>query len=206
MRQLIMDGAEVDLKASFNQLGELLDTLRDRVPEGRIITHLYLDEREILQDGPEKMRDHLLEPVGTVRVETSPLMAQITRNVAELQTFLKEMRPVLRQAGRELRYGAVTNASTRLADCFDGMETAVRSIEQLAPLLSQLNAGLSDDDLQHFSNREGDLLAELVADFQRKDWLSLADRLEFQLDPLMGRWQAVVNRVMSALQSQAASG
>ena len=150
MRQLFMDDAEITLDATFARLGELLETLNQRTPEGRIISHLFLDGREVMELQQDLLQNESLDAVETVRVVTSPLRTQVQENVNGLLDFLKELRPVLRQAGRELRYGAISDASSKLAECFEGMETAVRSIDQLVPVLPGLGASLSEEELSHF--------------------------------------------------------
>lgn len=201
MEQILMDGNQLELTGEMNNLGQLLDQLKPYVTEGRIISHCHMDDQEVFDQTSEKLDSLLLEHVHVVRVFTSPLQVQVLNNLTEIQTFLKEVRPILRQSSRELRFGAVGGAAARLADCFEGLDTAVRSIEQIVILLPRLNASLSEQELACFSKSEVDLLGELVTDFTSKDWLSVADRIEFQLDPLMGRWQTVLNRVAATLKA-----
>lgn len=201
MEKLMLNGSRLEIPGEFAALGDLLEQLKSHVAEDSIITHVFLDDQDVFEQAEETMRVLSLSTVNTVRVVTAPLNRQILDNIAELLNFLKELRPVLRQASRELRFGAVAEASTKLADCFTGLDTAVRNIEQLVPVLPALNAGMSETELASFSKNENDLLGELVKDFTSKDWLSVADRIEFQLDPLMGRWQGVLNRVSGALKA-----
>lgn len=201
MEKLMLNGSRLEIPGEFAALGDLLEQLKSHVAEDSIITHVFLDDQDVFEQAEESMRVLSLSTVNTVRVVTAPLNRQILDNIAELLNFLKELRPVLRQASRELRFGAVAEASTKLADCFTGLDTAVRNIEQLVPVLPALNAGMSETELASFSKNENDLLGELVKDFTSKDWLSVADRIEFQLDPLMGRWQGVLNRVSGALKA-----
>lgn len=203
MEKLMLNGSRLEIPGEFAALGDLLEQLKSHVAEDSIITHVFLDDQDVFEQAEETMRVLSLSTVNTVRVVTAPLNRQILDNIAELLNFLKELRPVLRQASRELRFGAVAEASTKLADCFTGLDTAVRNIEQLVPVLPALNAGMSETELASFSKNENDLLGELVKDFTSKDWLSVADRIEFQLDPLMGRWQGVLNRVSGALKASA---
>lgn len=203
MEKLMLNGSRLEIPGEFAALGDLLEQLKSHVAEDSIITHVFLDDQDVFEQAEETMRVLSLSTVNTVRVVTAPLNRQILDNIAELLSFLKELRPVLRQASRELRFGAVAEASTKLADCFTGLDTAVRNIEQLVPVLPALNAGMNETELASFSKNENDLLGELVKDFTSKDWLSVADRIEFQLDPLMGRWQGVLNRVSGALKASA---
>lgn len=201
MEKIMLNGSRLEIPGEFAALGDLLEQLKSHVAEDSIITHVFLDDQDVFEQAEESMRVLSLSTVNTVRVVTAPLNRQILDNIAELLNFLKELRPVLRQASRELRFGAVAEASTKLADCFTGLDTAVRNIEQLVPVLPALNVGMSETELASFSKNENDLLGELVKDFTSKDWLSVADRIEFQLDPLMGRWQGVLNRVSGALKA-----
>lgn len=201
MEQILLDGNRLELTGDMEHLGQLLDQIKAHIPDGRIISHLFLDEREVFEQSNEQLRSWSLAPIHVVRINTTTVNAQVLTSLADLQTFLKEVRPVLRQSSRELRFGAVPGAAGRLADCFEGLDMAVRSIEQIVMVLPRLNAGLSDQELACFSKSEVDLLGELVSDFTKKDWLSVADRIEFQLDPLMGRWQTVINRVSATLKT-----
>lgn len=199
MAQILMDGTALALEQEPEQVGQLFDLLRAHVPSGRIISHVYLDEREVLEQEHNALRNQALASVQTVRVVTATLNKQVFDNIGELLNFLRELRPVLRQASRELRFGAVAEATTKLADCFTGMDTAVRNIEQLVGLLPTLKAGFSEAELSCFSRSEIGMFNELTKDFSNKDWLGVADRLEFQVDPLMGRWQTVLSRVSNTL-------
>lgn len=199
--KVTIDGSPMEIDPEMTKLGEVFDKVKGALPKERIVSQLFLDDREALEQEHAALRDTELGTVATIRFVTASLSRQVEENVGELLNFLKELRPVLRQASRELRFGAVPDATTKLADCFTGLDTAVRNIEQLMSVLPGLSAGFSEAELAYFSASENDLLGELVKDFTNKDWLSVADRIEFQLDPLMGRWQTVLNRVSTTLKN-----
>jgi len=201
MAQTIMDGQKLEV-GGVGKLGALLDQAQEHIPEGRIVTKLYLDDEEVLDLNHEQLLERTLDKVGEVRVQTGSIREELIHNVNELLVFLKEVRPILRQASRELRYGSVAEAAKKLADCFEGMETMVASIDQVSRLLPALDAGLTEEELKYFSTREGELLKSVVVDFEKQEWLALADRIEFQMEPLMGRWYSVLNRVTGTLKSQ----
>lgn len=203
MTSILIDGSPLELEGELSKLGEVFDKVKLALPRERIVSQLFLDDREVLEQEHEALRETPMSAVTNIRIVTASLVRQIEENVGELLNFLKELRPVLRQASRELRFGAVPDATTKLADCFTGLDTAVRNIEQLMNVLPSLSAGFSEAELAYFSSTENDLLGELIKDFTNKDWLSVADRIEFQLDPLMGRWQTVLNRVSTTLKAPA---
>jgi len=202
MQAVLLDDKPFDTTTNYTMLGELLDELKDKVPDGRIIHQIFLDDREVLDEKLEALRNHELDSVNTVKLMTSPLSVQIQTNIKDLVSFLKEMRPIQRQAARELRFGQIPEASTKLADCFEGLETLVRSLDQLSSVLPSLGITLSPDELKYFSRKEGAMLGELISEFQEKNWLGVADRLEFQLDPLLGRWENILDRISSAIPEQ----
>ena len=116
MQQLIMDSAEMNLNLECAELGDLLDELNRFIPEGRIISKLYLDDREVMDQGHDVLRAQQLDPVQTVRIETSSIELELQLNVSDILSYFKEMRPILRQAGRELRYGSCLLYTSDAAD------------------------------------------------------------------------------------------
>lgn len=202
MFTVTIDDVAVELKEIPKNMGDLFNIIKNDIADDKIIVQIFLNDVDVFNKDHDELRKDDLKGEETIKVVTATLNSQVLSHVQALVKFFIEMRPVMRQASRELRYGAVPTASTKLAECFEGLETVIRLVNELTPVLPKVDAALSNDEIAIFAQNPEKILISLINDFETGDWMALADRLEFQLDPLMGRWQMAMNRVLQSLKTK----
>jgi len=117
-----------------------------------------------------------------------------TNAVDSIGEYLDELAAMVVKSAVMFRTAGETEANSHFVGCIDGLRTFVGVIDKVRSLNGPDFANMTYDS-KPLSDREEALLKALDSIHEtqtRKDWVSLADMLEFELAPLVLEWKDVL--------------
>lgn len=188
--KIFINGQDETSSFRGETLGDLLDQIQKKIiVEGRSITRLLIDNEEGSLDSV-KIRKTLVSQVGTLEIGVASLSEVISRNIANAEEYLGKLIPGIERAAELFRNGSEQEANQFFLQIIDGMDwfsQVIEMITQAKPMdpTSPLFAGESIEDRQ---NRLFELTKQMVEANKSKDWVLLADLLEYELLPFYEQW------------------
>jgi len=200
MARIVVNGSELATSSAAQTWAEVLDCVdRDVAPRGQIVTAVRFDGVE--------------EPAFRDPTVTARALASLERIEIEAGTPHTLIERCLGEAAATV--GSLCDAALQIADDFRGhdIETANRNLAGLADGLRSLMgiigaAGLAlRMDLQTVScdgrpvsgmvTEFTGFLESLIAAQQSGDWITVADVLQYDIEPALRRWAGVFDAVVA---------
>jgi hypothetical protein len=203
MIQVFVDNVAHELDQSPETWGDLLTRLDERALDaGTILSETRFDgvEEPSFRDPVAVARP--LDGINRVDVRTSPPSAF-------LRECLLEAIPALEDTAHKAASLATTFRGHDLAPGHEGMKSLAAELHSVAALTSLLSGPLAIDltaiaidgvtASQHLEQFES-AIGAVVAAQETEDWLTVADVLEYDLEPSLRRWSALLTLLTSRLQ------
>ena len=188
--KIFINGQDETSSFRGETLGDVLDQIQKKIiAEGRSITRLLVDNAEGSMDSV-KVRKTLVSQVGILEIGVASLSEVISRNIANAEEYLGKLVPGIERAAELFRNGSEQEANQFFLQIIDGMDwfsQVIEMITQAKPMdpTSPLFGGESIEDRQ---NRLFELTKQMVEANKSRDWVLLADLLEYELLPFYEQW------------------
>jgi hypothetical protein len=196
MATIVVDGAARVFDPAPETWGDLLDTLdRELVASGRIVTAARLDGVDVpaFREHDEVVR--ALSEIGCIEVVAGTPASLLERCLGEAAESVSELCSAALRVADAFRRHELTAANAGLMELAEGLQVLV-TIVGAAGLALRV-------DLQNVSTEGvpiGVRLTELagyveqaVAAQQAEDWLTVADLLQYDIEPSLRQWRAVLD-------------
>lgn len=185
---VLVNGKSQDIKiASISTLLDVITKIEVSLPQGHIITEVILNDK-ILESNwyHNASKIYLLdEDKLVVRVEESSLIARevLLNSKEQLKMLLKEIEEI----ADAFRIQDDTEANAKFVQGIENLQWFLKILEDATILLGKPLDSIVDNDVS-FTNYINELVGQLdkVIDIQQqKDWIMLADVLEYELIPAL---------------------
>lgn len=148
-----------------------------------VVLALRVDGRELALESPEELDQVDLETLARVEIETRPAREIAAESLESSAEYVGALEGSLQQVADLLRAGRTEDANQLFATALDGFSVLLYALSAARTWLPAVAADLGD--------LEGEVhpWLEAVADAQEeRDWLRVADYLEYELRPRLVGW------------------
>ena len=184
---------ESDFKG--DTLGAILDSMVKKTP-GSYIRQMWLDGKEFPSDDREALQKNPSD-IDSLEVELANLKDLVATNIANALNYLKKLIPGFEQAADLFRTGNEQEANKYYLQILDGIDW----FSQVVSVIMQPEDGeaeLPDADgesLQVRQKKLTDLMSQMLEANQNKDWVLLADILEYEMVPFYKDWENILSKL-----------
>jgi hypothetical protein len=203
MARVLVNNEAATVENGLKTLGDLLDWA-DRASAGRgqLVTAIRLDGVDEPSFREESLAARRLDDVATIEVDAVAPAALVAESVDEAREGLTGLRHHTLEVARRFRGTRVANANQGLAELTQGLGTLVSLVEALGGALGIPLETLSADDRSVVALID-DMAQPLVAIAEaqgQEDWVTVADILEFDLEPALSRCEPLFDTLSSLTQ------
>ena len=135
----------------------------------------------------------------SLEIETATLAEILERNILNAQNYLQKLLPGIEKTAEIFRSGNEQEANQLFLQIIDGMDwfsqvmeivIQVKQFEPDRPIYS-------GKSLQDQKNQFADLTRQMLEANKNKDWVLLADLLEYELLPYYQEWNDFLPKIKS---------
>ena len=198
--QIFINGNEDDSTYDQAQLGDLLDQVqKEKLEKGQFLFKIKVNDQDIEFGSPD-FRETPVTNIQKLEIATSSLSSMVDENIKNGILYLSKLTPGLEQVSAMLRAGQHQEANTILLDIVDGIDWFSQLIE-LVVQAKDLDVETIQYDGKNLMERKSQLAGlteKVLASYQEKDLIKLADVLEFEFLPYYQEWTKVLPQIKSA--------
>lgn len=161
---------------------------------GKLITSVTLDGNPLTLDS---IPDGLVEPFISLEICTEMGDEMPTKMMLEVQGSLGRLKQVMMDTANKIQQGSIEEAMVLFAAVCDGWDTIHHAIETLARF-----KGLDLDSVEvdgesgvSILAHPAEFLREMEEALTTKDYITVADILEFEIAPLFPRFEKLVSEI-----------
>lgn len=198
--KILINGSEESLPLDGETLEDILNNiLTKKFSKGSFLSKLKINENEIPVDSKEN-QDIPLSDIEQLEVEISSLQDIVDKNLSNATQYLEKLIPGIEQAAQLFRAGSEQEANQYFVNVVDGIDwfsevvTIVIRVLRLDPESAIFN-GESFRDRQE---KHLEMSRQLLEANQNKDWVLLADLLEYEILPFYREWNDLLPQIPKA--------
>lgn len=200
--KLFINGEEILDLIAETELGPLLERLlEERQSLGLHIMGLRVNQEEITLENDDLFK-RTLNLEDRIEVDFAPIEALIARNIENAGEYLERLLPGFEKAAQLFRMGNEQEANEFFLEIIDGIEWFSEVIDSIMEATGQepslLNLG--KESLQDRKERLLDFTTQMVEANQNRDWVLLADLLEYEMTPFYLEWQSLLPKLQPPIQ------
>ena len=196
--KLVINGEEIREPIAETTLGPLIDRLMsERQALGLHVFAVHLNSDEVLVDS-EEARSLSLSGDDLLEIEFAPIEALIARNIDNAGNYLDRLLPGFEKATQLFRTGNEQEANRYFLDIIDGIEWFSEVVTQTlaATGVDPATLKLGTETLQDRNERLLSYTTQMVEANQNRDWVLLADLIEYELTPFYEEWQTLLPHLL----------
>jgi hypothetical protein len=188
MTRLLLNDVPLAADPAAKTWGELLATVdRSSHAEGRVVTGVRLDGVDEPSFRDPDLCARVLGDLAVVEIQTLPPAALLAETVREALAGLDSLAAFATHVGRRFR-------GDDLQSAHEGLLELVQGLQVLTSLLATVGAVLQTDvrtlvadgqPVDPLLERIGTHLEALISAQQAQDWLTLADIVEYDVEPAL---------------------
>lgn len=187
---------------TFSQLFQRL--VDDHVQKGAVVVSVRLNREDLTEEKMKNLAAFPISRIESLELESANLSRLILDGVEKVNGLIGQLVPALEETADRFRTQPEEEANRYFRECLDGVSQMVEFIENF-----QRVTGL---DFSHevilgtqVSDRQKKLL-DLSRDLHKaqveKDWVMLADLLEYELVPHLQEWSQLFPVLMEKAQNR----
>lgn len=194
MPRIVVDDVEQHPDASWRNWGDVLKAIdAGLTATGRIVTAASFDglDEPAFRDPGVMVRQ--LDDLAVVCVETGTSADLVMRCLQEASTALEALRASASSVGDAFRRHDIVTANTGLADLARGLQALIAIVQAIS-----LAVRVDLEDLRCHGQSASEMIADLsgyvesIIPAQRaEDWVSVADVIEYDVEPALRKWQSI---------------
>ena len=190
-----IDGVPLtDLPAEITTLGQVAAHARGTIPRQNLLVSIQIDGRAV---EPDELEAALVRPVEQgqrVDFETSVTADAVLKVLTGADELFAETEQIQEQTIDLLRQGQTSKAREHMAHCFNVWQQTQSSVAQVCTLLDvdleTLEVG--GDKFSEIITRLRDNLQEIKEALEARDFVLLADVLEYELKETTTKFRGVI--------------
>ena len=193
--KIIINDSETQENFLGNTLGEILDQIQKRhVIEGTFLNQIFIDDELVEFDlESEKGRDtrsRNISEIGTLKVEIASVQEIVTKNLDNAADYLNRLIPGIQKAAELFQREDELEANKFFLNIVDGMEWLSQVLDGAVKVLN-LDKNQVEFKGKTLFERQDQLVGltkQLLEANQNKDWILVADLLEYEIAPFYMEW------------------
>ena len=178
----------MDIK-SFQNLEEILLKIMDGGElEGRIVTDVFVNNECFSEIYPHQAEDIDVDEIQSVEVKSVPVVDMAFDISRELDKVVRLMDQGARRVAELFRQADDAEALEVYQDLLD----VTRDFLNMIAVLRSETPARDDEVFNKAAEEVSSLFSEMLEVLENEDWILLADLLEYEFIPAIGRWQKVI--------------
>jgi hypothetical protein len=198
MARVLVNNEAAVVENGLKTWGELLSWAdRTSAERGQLVTAVRLDGVDEPSFREDSLAARPLESVATIEFDAASPADLVTQSLDEGRAGLNGLRTHALDVARRFRGTRVGYANQGLAEFTQGLATLVSLVEALGEALGLPIDRLSVDDtpVTALIDAMGEPLQALAQAQAQEDWVTVADILEFDLEPALARCEPFFDAV-----------
>lgn len=195
--KIVVNGHEETRTFQGESLKDLLeDILEKNTLEGQSAARVRINEEDLPVD-QEATYETPVSAIQSLEVEFSSLARILRKNIINAEDYLERLVPAIGMAADLFRSGSEQEANRVFVSIIDGIGWLSEVVEMVAAALYGDGRDKTFDG-ESIKDRQTRLLAlseEMLKANKNKDWVLLADLLDYELLPYYKEWQDLWPRI-----------
>lgn len=197
--KIVVNGQEETRDFAGANLGDLLQDILDKnTLEGHSAARLRINDQDLPVD-QETTYQTPVASIETLEVEFSSLARLLDKNISNAEDYLSRLIPAIGETAGLFRAGSEQEASRLFVHIIDGIEWLSEVTEMVAAALAG-DAGEKVYDGETLKERQARLInlsEDMLKANKQRDWVELADLLDYELLPYYKEWAGLWPRLRS---------
>jgi hypothetical protein len=192
--------------SSFDNLNKLYQNLLGEfVTRESFVTNIKLNGEELSENEFQKRGDLPVNDIESLELNILTLPEMALNNINNAMEYLCKLIPAVKKASELFRTMSPEEANKHYLQCVEGLTWFQEVVDNISRLLN-LELEKLDIGSKSFGELQNQLLSitKEISDSQtKKDWVMLADILEYELNPYLEEWQSILPLFVRAVQKKA---
>lgn len=198
--KIFINGVEETQTYTGVTVAEVLDhIIQNKVFGGTFISALKLDNKAVDIDASDT-RQTAVASINSLEIEISSLSSLISKNISNAEDYLKKLIPGIQKASELFHSGNEQEASKFFLSIVDGIEWFSQVIDAVLNVIGENSASLCFNKKSILDRKQQllELITQLVNANKNKDWVLLADLLEYEILPYYKEWELILPELKQA--------
>lgn len=181
MPQLEINGITLPVNPALYTWRELLEELESKhLGEGKVIGSVHFDGAEVTEFRDESVLTRPIQSIAEVKIDAVSLKEMVRSALVESETYLLNLETSLVDVAETFRQQQADQANSKLTQVFEGVKMFVALLRGIElSLTDSLNS--SPSRVEQIFEEMTPTLESLIEAQTQKDWVLVADILEFEL-------------------------
>lgn len=179
-------------------LGEVIGKLeRIQWQLGHVICEVHVNGMFLNEQDENRLSPTNTAEIDTLEVKTRPPEELIKETVDSVYIWLPKVKEASLKVADELRQGRVAEGLRRMKDIFDGCHWLSDALGLLKSVLFVESQSLTGASLTAWTECElsfSNTVKEIMEAFEGRDYVLLADVLEYELSNTLDKWLELFNK------------
>mgnify|MGYP001189830905 CR=1 FL=1 len=207
MPKIIINNEEKNCDtSSFGNLNKLYENLLGEfATKESFVTSIKLNGEELSENELQKKGDLPVNDIETFEMIILTLPEMTLNSINNVMEYLAKLIPAVKNASELFRTKSPEEANKYYLQCVEGLTWFQEVVDNISSLL-KLELEKLDFGSKSFEELQKQLLSitkEIHDSQDKKDWVMLADLLEYELTPYLEEWQSVLPLFVRAVQKKA---
>ena len=181
MPDLEINGIHMPIRPEIHNWEQLLNELETKhLSTGHVISSVTFDGDEVIQFRDVELLRRPLHSIGGVKVEAVRMEQMVKEAIKDSEGYLITLQTSLADIADSFRSQLLEQANTKLSQVYEGIKMLVALLQGIELSISgQYQTGSTEVELA--LEEMGPTLESLIEAQSQKDWILVADILEFEL-------------------------
>jgi hypothetical protein len=181
MPELEINGINLPINPAISEWRELLEELESsHLAPGKVIGAVHFDGTEVNEFRNQSVLTRPIRSIGKVRIEVVPLEEMVKTALIESETYLLNLQTALVDIAETFRQGRTDQANSRLTQAFEGIKMFVALLRGIELALADI-PNKPPSTVERIFGEMTPTLESLIGAQTQRDWILVADILEFEL-------------------------
>lgn len=205
--EVMIDGIEHDI--DINDVGNFKEMMRkielELVPEGRVVTTIFLNDEALSEEQEELYAGFGLEDIASLRIATEEPVQLALRSLNDTIDYLPILADSFEKTAKQIRRGDLLKGMELLQESLELIQSFNLLIDGVRKVLmiDFYQIKLESDEGDNFANlnfKLKELADQILIAAQAEEWLDLADLLEYEFSPLLYRYLGAIPYLVEAVE------
>ena len=202
--KIILNNEEIEQEVDrFKTLGDLLQELKNsHFGDKEFITTISINGDMVDEEKRSGFENRPIDEITSLEINTDHPLNVSLRVLGNMVEFLRHLVVLINQSADKFRLDDETEANKYFINCVEGLQTFVDVLDKVRSLND-----LDLSQIKHGSTSAAEKQDELLKVFNslqvtqtNRDWIAVADLLEYELAPLVSDWKDLLPIISSELQ------
>lgn len=201
--KIILNNEEIEHEVDrFNTLGDLLENLKSsRFGDKEFISAISINGDTIEENKRAGLENKPIGEITSLEISTDHPLDVSLRVLENMGEFLRHLVVLINQSADKFRMDDETDANKYFINCVEGLQTFVGVLDKVRSL-NNIDLSLIKHGSVSAAEKQ-DELSKIFSSLQvtqaDKDWIAVADVLEYELAPLINDWRDILPVISSEL-------